>query len=322
MKRIPELDGLRAVAILAVLTFHMGLNDGGFLGVDLFLVLSGFLITSILVTEQEATGSVNMRRFYARRARRILPPLIATIVIARAFASPLVEIPALPTLFFYANYIPPWVLGTLAHTWSLSVEEQFYLAWPLLLLVLGRRRVAFLFAVIFAALIARVVLLDSGMPALDVFRNTLARADSLALGCLAAIAHRQHIALPPAKVAATGFAGIVFVVIIGTFEPRIYGLWLTAFSAICALTLLAVLALPKSSLLARVLASKTMTYVGSRSYGLYLYHVPVFAVARDPLLGLGLTFVVAEISYRTIEARFRSAPRSMEIEASAAASAR
>src|SRR5271154_4756056 len=156
------LDGLRAVAILTVMLYHVGIIPGGYLAVDLFFVLSGFLITSLLITEWDASGRVSFRNFYARRALRLFPALGCVIVasvligviltttggpIARADVHATLE--AIPwVLGFAGNWVRAFdsqalvgSLGALGQTWSLAVEEQFYLLWPALFVLAMRRRI-------------------------------------------------------------------------------------------------------------------------------------------------------------------------------------
>ena len=152
------LDGIRALSVLAIIAFHTGLNSvpGGFYGVDSFFVLSGFLITSLLVKEWGGTGSIRLRRFWAGRARRLLPALfllvavigIVLAVVPRVLATPHVLGDALSTVFYVSNWysihggVTYFSLSSqpspVLHTWSLAIEEQFYLVWPLVVLAVLR----------------------------------------------------------------------------------------------------------------------------------------------------------------------------------------
>ncbi|MCZ0211417.1 acyltransferase, partial [Streptomyces sp. UMAF16] len=147
------LDGLRGVAVLMVLVYHLGLAPGGFLGVDVFFVLSGFLITSMLVEEWQRRDSISLRRFYARRALRLLPAFLVLLVICLVEAiaiAPTEEKPArlkaIGVAACYLSNYPPLLPATdmslLGHTWSLSLEEQFYLLWPLCLFFMLRTRLS------------------------------------------------------------------------------------------------------------------------------------------------------------------------------------
>src|SRR3984885_8045640 len=154
LSRIRGLDGIRALSVLAIIAFHTGLNSvpGGFYGVDSFFVLSGFLITSLLVREWSGTGTIRLRRFWAGRARRLLPALfllvavigIVLAVVPAVLATPNILGDALSTMFYVSNWysihngVTYFSLSTqpspLLHTWSLAIEEQFYLVWPLIVL--------------------------------------------------------------------------------------------------------------------------------------------------------------------------------------------
>src|ERR1700737_364313 len=142
MRYLPALDGLRAIAVMLVFLFHTGHAAGGWVGVDIFFVLSGYLITSILLTEHERTGVINLLRFYGRRACRLLPALIIVIGVAVVIAFCLqnkvrdIEIDAVAALFYVLDYRYALMVNLthatdLAHLWSLSIEEQFYFLWPL-----------------------------------------------------------------------------------------------------------------------------------------------------------------------------------------------
>ena len=317
MTKVPELDGLRAVAVLPVIALHFSYIQwvvGGYLGVDLFFVLSGFLITSLLLAEERA-GEVSLKRFYARRALRILPPLAAAALMALALGLTQ-PAGALAATFFAANMVDSRTLGGLMHTWSLAVEEHFYLAWPLLFLFLGPgRRMRFLGWAVLAVLCLRVVLLSMRM---EVYTPTYTRVDSLAIGCAAAIAFARG-PLPLGRWAAP--ASLATVVACFLFVPwmdflmRAFGF--TVFAFLCAVAIVG--SLTHEGMMNRLLRLRPMQYVGQRSYGLYLYHMPVF-LALEPLrvegdaasmawvsvLRVVTTFAVAELSWRTIEAWARS----------------
>jgi peptidoglycan/LPS O-acetylase OafA/YrhL len=161
IRHVTALDGLRGVAVAGVLLFHAGHLAGGYLGVDLFFVLSGYLITSLLLAERQATGTVALKAFWGRRARRLLPALalmlLAVALYARLIAQPSdlhqIRMDALATIAYVANWrdvlthFSYWSLFTapspLQHTWSLAIEEQFYIVWPLVVLAVAtaaRRR--------------------------------------------------------------------------------------------------------------------------------------------------------------------------------------
>src|SRR4051794_28685319 len=158
MPRVPALDGLRGLAVVAVLLFHGGYLTGGWLGVDLFFVLSGYLITSLLLVEHRRDGGISLGAFWGRRARRLLPALLVFVMAVAVYAwidvaaidLGAVRADGLATLFFVANWhdilngVSYWDRGLapsmFAHTWSLAVEEQLYLVWPLAVAAILRRR--------------------------------------------------------------------------------------------------------------------------------------------------------------------------------------
>lgn len=162
--RIAEFDGIRALSVVFVLLVHIGYGriSGVFLGVDIFFVLSGYLITMLLLRERERYGKIDLPRFYARRALLILPPLVIAVllgVLLKRFVSSdesddTERVGAV--LLFYANFLPPETMGNLVHAWSLAIEEQFYLFWPALLLFAFRQHPK-------AAAILAVVVIATGI---------------------------------------------------------------------------------------------------------------------------------------------------------------
>ncbi len=308
---IPELDGLRAIAILAVLVTHFSHQRvliGGYLGVDLFFVLSGFLITSLLISEERA-GGVALGNFYARRALRILPPLFGSVAIALVlgFAS----VPAALAAIFFAANIVDIPMGALVPMWSLSVEEHFYALWPLLFILLGGHRPRFVAYAILAVVATRVILLSMKI---GIYEQTYARADSLLIGCGAALLFAKS---PPqlGKWVAPGTLAAVFATFAlmpwRSFEMMSFGFTILAF--VCAGLIVGVLT--NQTFVNRMLRWEAMQYVGKRSYGLYVYHAPLFVAFQELKFkgvvesgavatgaGVVATFAVAELSYRTIEA--------------------
>jgi len=153
---VPALDGLRGAAVAAVLLYHAGYLDGGYLGVDLFFVLSGYLITSLLLAERDATGQIALQAFWIRRFRRLMPALLLMLcgvalyaaILARPIDLPGIRGDGLATLFYVANWhtirqgTSYWAISLapspLQHTWSLAIEEQFYLAWPFVVYAITR----------------------------------------------------------------------------------------------------------------------------------------------------------------------------------------
>ncbi|MBL0749128.1 acyltransferase family protein [Nocardioides baculatus] len=349
--RRPDVQGLRAIAVLMVIAFHAGLPvPGGYIGVDVFFVISGFVITGLLLREHGRSGTINLRRFYGRRLRRLAPALalmLTTVLVLSVFLqSPLTRAggqeltaqTALGASFFSANavlYRVP-VFGYFAeraadnpllHTWSLSVEEQFYLVFPFIVLLAARRRVGGSRSVLTAvvAVVAALSLLASvvlsyelvtppgiTVPAAFAFYVPLTRAWEFAAGALVALAAsrlRGLGAIPTRVAAAVGAAGLVVsagLLSEGRFPfPGAIALVPVASTAM----LIAAGTSLSSSLPTRLLSTPVMSAIGDRSYSLYLWHWPfiVFStiVPLDlpilPLLGALLSVVPAMVAYRYVE---------------------
>jgi len=335
----PALDGIRAASIAAVLLYHGGFLSGGWLGVDIFFTLSGFLITSLLLQEWARAGRIMLRDFYGRRARRLLPALFLAIALVGVeyVADPSLDtglpypVAAFSVIFYSGNWLEALlhrtdVLGLLDHTWSLAIEEQFYLVWPLALFFCLRRHLAarslFVLALSLAvtSAVLRAALWHLGVS--GVYYRTDARADGLLIGCAAAalwstarareLMHRWT-GLP---VAIFGVAVVAVAALrLGTNSPSTYdgALFLVVLAA--AVVILHTLA-HDGSVLTRGLKTRPAVWIGARSYGIYLYHIPIFKavdvtaiknVARGwPAVATetALTVAVAAASYRWAEAPF------------------
>jgi peptidoglycan/LPS O-acetylase OafA/YrhL len=314
LKHLPAIDGLRAIAVLAVVLYHAKLIPAGFVGVDVFFVISGYLITRLLAEEYALTRRIDFVAFYARRARRILPAL-AVVILATLGLSVLLLPDAgdvaksaaaasafVANLWFQAQTSDYWAANSetmpLLHLWSLSVEEQFYLAWPVVLLLARRRPVAALAALAVVSLAyAEWMLLREPSAA---FYQMPARAWELALGGLVAVTGIRL------RSTAWGLA----LVLLACVVP------LSHFPGVGALpaVLGAALVIAGTDRV-RVLESKPVVYVGLISYSLYLWHWPLLALDRALRAGetplavrLGLVaaaFLLAAASYRYVETLFR-----------------
>lgn len=290
----PDLDGLRAIAVLGVLASHATLPNPlptATVGVTAFFVLSGYLITGLLLKERRQTGGISLRGFYVRRFRRLGPGLavllafVTVVGVAGGYASSWAG-SVLVTIGYVANW--PLVQGggpsPLAHAWSLSIEEQFYIVWPALL-VLGGRRWAIVTAV---AGIALAFGLRSVVDGQTSYYSTFTRIDAIFAGCLLAIA---PVRLPRWA----GLAGLVLL-------------------AMACLPMDNTLRLPLSTIGALgviaggVPALGRIAAFGKRAYGIYLWDFPLTLLLGPGIGGLA-AICAAEISYRTIEARFRSGRR-------------
>ena len=328
----PGLDGLRGVAVLAVLLYHSGLIRGGFLGVDIFFTLSGFLITRLLLHERAATGTIRFRHFFLRRALRLLPALFAFLVLWTCAL--LATIPStywgivgqyvVAVLLYVANWAGIYGLpmGIFGHAWSLAIEEQFYFLWPVVVaLLISKVRhpkliVGFLAFVALMSLAWRLSLALDGASERRIYWATDAHADGLLLGAAAAfLAISPHpsrgAGLPhpvAGLIAATGLGGLLLT---AAYNPSyVYGG--TGLTAIATVTV--ILAIVRgSSFLARLLGMQWLVWVGRISYGLYLWHFPIFSqfgVLKLPgevaphvqvFLAWGATFGIAFASYVFIE---------------------
>src|SRR5436309_12883932 len=298
----PGLDGLRALAVAAVFLYHSRIDwlPGGFLGVDLFFVLSGYLITSLLLVEWEARNRIDLRRFWLRRARRLLPALVLVVLAALALAAIFARqdlahtrSDAVSSLLYYtnwhliiANHSYFNVMGNpslLNHLWSLAVEEQFYIVWPLLLVpglvLVGRRRLPMLVIAGIAASAALMwILYNPNSDPSRVWYGTDTRAFLLLMGILLALVwpaiERMRRSLPLLEL--LGVAAVVASVLLcrqlHDFDPTIWhGGDLAA--AFCFAVLIAAVAHPQTGI-GQAFGVAPLRWVGERSYGIYLWHFP------------------------------------------------
>ena len=329
----PALDGVRAVAVVGVIGVHTHprLTPGGAVGVDVFFVLSGFLITTLLVQELDRVGTIAVGRFYVRRALRLLPALAVVLVAVTAWAvvvaSPstrhgaLREVAAAAT--YTRNWTGPWATTPgplLGHTWSLALEEQFYLVWPVILLLAlrprrGRSTDRIVMTVFVACFVAAVVLRAAGVQGWSVL--LVQRPDALLLGATAALARRRwgaSWAAPRSRrhgalaVAVATVALVVLMIVPVSSRPGGPGVSLAAVAAL--ILVVGVVAQPDSSP-ARAYASRPMVAIGRISYGLYLWQQPVLRWVDDRLVGrnalmrlpIGISgaLACAALSYRFVE---------------------
>ena len=329
----PEIDGLRAVAVIPVVLFHLGYKwvSGGFVGVDVFFVISGFLITSIILKES-AKGDFSFADFWGRRAKRILPPMLAMLIATLAASYWLLMPPevnrvalhTMATIASVANF-SMWTVARdywgpaaenspLLHAWSLAVEEQFYLFFPALLILMLRVLPRFVVPIMVALnLISFGVYLYAAdrFPSAAFFLLPF-RAWELGVGCLLAILiFRQH--LDPVKANSTIGAGLGLAAILGSVflmsgtEPFMGQL---AIPVLGAAAIIACAANP-SNPVHRLLAARPVVYVGQISYSLYLWHWPVMVLARlhaerggvhlPDFVILGTIFGLASLSYHFVE---------------------
>lgn len=328
----PEIDGLRAVAVMPVILFHAGFSvfSGGYVGVDIFFVISGYLITAILISDLEK-GDFSIPRFYERRARRILPALFLVILCCLPFAwkwmfpAELKDFSqSIIAVIFFASNILFWreddyfaasaETKPLLHTWSLAVEEQYYLIFPIFLVLVwrfGRHRV---FWMICAAAACSLLLSEWGWRNAPKANFYLApsRAWELLTGSICAFRLSGHDVRPNNVLSITGLGLIVFAVFAfddATPFPSLYALAPVLGAA------LIILYGPQGTLTATLLSTPVLVGIGLISYSAYLWHQPLFAFARirsiaepAPILMLALvatSLVLAYLSWRFVEKPFR-----------------
>jgi peptidoglycan/LPS O-acetylase OafA/YrhL len=357
---LPALDGLRAVAVAAVLLYHadLGWFTGGFLGVDVFFVLSGYLITCVLLNHQRTTGRVGLRHFWVRRARRLLPALL--VMLAATCAYTVVFLPheaakLRDDIVSALTYVMNWHLifqdqpyfetigrpPFLQHLWSLAVEEQFYLLWPLLLgggLVLWRRKPERLAIAIVAlagvSALLMAVLYQPGSDPSRVYYGTDTHASGLLIGAALAVVwptwrlSTKTGTRAPFVLETSGMVGLAVLLWcflnVSEFNTGLYRGGYPMIALVTALVV-AVIVHPTARLSSGVLALAPLRWIGQRSYGIYLWHWPVYLVTRPgldvplrgiPLLALriGITVALAAASYRFVEMPIRSGALGRAVE--------
>ncbi len=378
---LPGLDGLRAIAVTAVLVFHANHEwlSGGFLGVEVFFVISGYLITLLLLSEKERTGKVHLGQFWLRRARRLLPALFAMMGALAIYMSLFKQRPmgqARGDLLAGTSYVSNWFqiwtgqgytaaadFAPLRHLWSLAVEEQFYIVWPLVMVVLLRvrgdrlPRVALwlMWASVFVAVVVAAMYVSgtvfigadpvTNAPSCGIgeshgyisvlgrcvnvnealYLGTFSRAGGLMLGSAFALVWRPvAIMRSPLRkrgrridlLGLFGFVGLAFMMNrlelvnarTNEYDPWLFrgGFLLTG---ICTVAIIAA-ATHRRAWIGRLLGIRPLHWLGTRSYGLYLYHWPVYQIIREPgqqlsmrefLTALLIAVPITELSYRLVE---------------------
>ncbi|MDO7906374.1 acyltransferase family protein [Paenibacillus sp. JX-17] len=346
---VHELDGLRAVAVMTVIIYHLNPDwlPGGLLGVGMFFTLSGYLITDILAGQREARGCFLMQDFWLRRARRLLPAMVTMVAVVSVYAllfdhSRLAslggDVPAallymsnwwfvLHKVSYFESFGPPSPLG---HLWSLAVEEQFYLFWPLVLalglkFIHGRRTLAsWLMSLAAASALLMIMLYNPDADPSRVYYGTDTRLFGLLIGAALAVVW------PSAKLKSgvsrqasrllngTGVTALLLLAAgcwyTNEYDPFLYRGGLVLFSLVTAV-LVAVLVHPACRL-GWMMAAKPLRWIGERSYGLYLWHYPVITLSTPQIdtngvswqrvvLQVGLSLLLAGLSYRYLEQPIR-----------------
>jgi peptidoglycan/LPS O-acetylase OafA/YrhL len=344
---LPGLDGIRAIAVLAVIAYHLnfGWAPGGLLGVEVFFVLSGYLITDLLVSERRRTGAIGLARFWVHRARRLFPALfvmmfvtIAVVTLFERTQLSAVRSDTVPGIFYFSNWWfifqhvsyfakfgPPSPFG---HMWSLAIEEQFYLVWPLVVLAgfrwvhTTRARVLLTLGLALASAIEMAVLYTPGLDPTRVYDGTDTRAFALLIGAALALVlprnRRFGPITPNARHLLNGVGGValvgIFIMFWGTnqYQTFLYTGGMVLLSLLTALVI-AITVHPGAGL-RRVLGVEPLRWIGERSYGIYLWHYPII-VLTTPLnasasilrgfLQIAATFIIAALSWKYIEQPIR-----------------
>lgn len=345
---MPGLDGVRAVAVIAIIIYHLNPQwlSGGFLGVDTFFVISGYLITSLLLTEYHNTGKIELMSFWLRRVKRLIPAvlfLVMGVIVLSLIFMPTeiqkVRADSIAAIFYVSNwwyimqnvdYFEQFAVQPLKHLWSLAIEEQFYLVFPIMLLSLLsfiRRlksiRIIFLILLVIS-MIAMMVLYVPNENVARVYFGTDTRIQTLLMGVLLALVwppfqlkakvnRQMRTMIDTAGVVGLAILFICFKFVSETNSILYYG----GFFLISTVTLLVIASsVHPSGYFAKFLGNKVFTFIGSRSYSLYLWHYPIIVLIHHqfvqgqipPLVyvvEILLMVLMAEFSYKFIEQPFR-----------------
>ena len=352
---LPSIDSLRALAVLAVIIYHIDVNylPGGFLGVDLFFVLSGYLISSLIIKEYKKTGTLNLYNFYMRRARRLLPAVYFMITVCLLFMvlfnGVLLRKSHLDAVFGYIYSSNWWYIfhkldyfdsfgaqSPFKHLWSLAIEEQFYMFFPLIFLIFNRRKKEegqssslnknFLYIVlglILISLVTHILLFDINNIN-RIYFGTDTRAFSLLVGVVGALVYPMDKLSSPTNAKESVLYSVVSLTSISTliaimFYTSEYNTWLYrgGFLLVAVLGLIIIISSGKQhTFISKALSFRPIVFIGKISYSLYLWHFPII-VLTTPVSEIGnpnlfyvtlriiLTFIAATLSYLFVETSIR-----------------
>ncbi|HEY4331820.1 MAG TPA: acyltransferase, partial [Ilumatobacteraceae bacterium] len=301
-KRIPELDGLRAIAVIPVIAYHFGYGVNGRAGVTVFFALSGYIVTTLLLGELHRTGGIGLRDFYVRRIRRLIPAastvVLATVIVGRILHKPPVERDAIASLTYWENiqrFASHFAYGQsnyapLEHFWSLAMEEQFYLVLPLVFVLIAVRSRRWFLTVVLAGLVSSAVFATLHTDQPQMYFHPLARVCELLAGVALALIGKR---LSPAVGAVALIALLAILSGFVTPAPIIVAL----------VTCVVIAGRP------RVLAWAPLVLIGTFSYGLYLWHPLAAVIAPNVIVRVVLTAAFAVTSYYVIERPLRTTVR-------------
>ncbi len=340
----PSLDGIRAFSVIAVMLYHANIAwlPGGFLGVEVFFVVSGFLITSLLIEEHESTQRIDLKQFWIRRARRLLPALFvmlcATAICVAFYATdsaPDFRRDVLPSLGYFSNwwqilavdtpYFAASSLPVLRHLWSLAVEEQWYLIWPLLFIfVFGAKWMRPKISGVLLLLCSGAIMFATALRFVQddetrtnfLYLSTITRSSGLLLGAAVALLWRPWRKTSPSswwKSSVADALAVASIAVIGVLmatvhvaDARLYQGGL-AVTTIASAVIIAVVMRPNGLFVKKFFSQELFVKIGRRSYGLYLWHWPIFVItrARDSgnrlAVALALTIIINEFVYQYVE---------------------
>ncbi len=340
---VPGLDGLRAVAVLAVIVFHLNFSwaGGGLLGVGVFFVISGYLITDLLASEFQRRGGIALGMFWIRRARRLFPALFVMLFVTFGWVTlfdraqlPAMRSDLLPALFYYSNWWfvfqhisyfakfgPPTPVG---HLWSLAIEEQFYLIWPFVMLAMlrwlhsRRAMIAVILAAALASSVEMAILFSPYSDPTRIYDGTDTRAFALLIGAALALALPRARTYPPVTVGARRLLdaagavalGGIFIMFwrTGEYDAFLYSGGMVLLSLLTAVVI-AVIVHPGARF-GRLLGVEPLRWIGERSYGIYLWHYPVIILTTPAnaapnvvraLVQIAASIGLAALSWRYVE---------------------